>query len=411
MKSQQTKKILIFVPGLYGTRLVDQKTKKTVWATAHEVLLGKKTLALKVAGLESDEFLDLEIGEVLDEVKVVPGLYHEQAYAKTMRRMKKWALELGMQFDSVGFDWRRDILSSIENIHQRVEFWRNQGFSVSIVAHSMGAFLMSYYLRYGLQDPLHAEENWFGLEHLDRLVMAAAPFRGSLVLLRNMNFGVSRGLNKNLLSGSAYSTFEGIYSLLPLTGLDHVWIYEGQAQMELGQLNLADVRTWQETRSGLFRERLKFHVTDRGELERFTHHWLQKGRAFQEKILAPPFPSNDEGSSKQNEFSAEILRDRVMYFWGEGFKTIERGVYVKSKKRVIYWPHDLKRDAPEVYRKHGKGIVFVDGDQTVSSETSRPLESLLKLGAHLVQRKAEHLALIEDKQSQQEMKMFFSRQR
>lgn len=200
--------------------------------------------------------------------------------------------------------------------------------------------------------------------------------------------------------------------MLPLTGLDQVWVYEGQAQMELSQLNLADVRTWQETRSGLFRDRLKFHVTDPDELEKFTHHWLQRGRAFQEKILAPPSAVNDRNSvsrDAKSQLASELLRDRVMYFWGEGFKTIERGVFIKNKKRVVYWPNDLKREAPEVYKKHGKGIVFVDGDQTVSAETSRPLESFVRLGAHLVQRKAEHLALIEDKKSQQEMKMFFSR--
>ena len=97
---------------------------------------------------------------------------------------------------------------------------------ISIVAHSMGGLIVSYYLRYGTQDIESAVENWKGAEDLQRVVLAGVPFLGVMNSFRNMNFGVTVGWNSSLLSSEAYASFPASYYTLPVADSDELFTPE-----------------------------------------------------------------------------------------------------------------------------------------------------------------------------------------
>lgn len=247
---------IIVIPGILGSKLVDDETGKMVWGafsrkSAHpKNPADARSLALPMQlGLPLAKLKDsTRSAGALDRLKVSLWLASVQpkAYAQLLSTLgaggyrdeslgKSGAIDYGndhytcFQFD---YDWRRScaenaqLLSEfIEERRAYVEKERAKRFGPSskpvrfdVVAHSMGGLVARYYLRYGSQ-PLPEDGslpnlNWAGAKAVEKLVLVATPNAGSVESLMNLN----EGMNWPLLADydpALLGTMPSIYELLP----------------------------------------------------------------------------------------------------------------------------------------------------------------------------------------------------
>ena len=247
---------VIVIPGLMGSRLVEEGTGRVVWGAfggdyAHPkrpedarliALPMVEGVALRdlVDGVRSDGVLDLVRVKVLGipinwrayyqilEALGVGGYREEhQVIAKSV----EWGGEhfTCFQFD---YDWRRDNVENARRLDRfiaekkayvRAESLRRFGvdrpdLKFDIVGHSMGGLLVRYYLRYGNRDlPADGslpEVTWAGAANVERVILVGPPNAGTLEsvnqLVEGKNFGPFVDYPPALLG-----TFPAGYQMLP----------------------------------------------------------------------------------------------------------------------------------------------------------------------------------------------------
>lgn len=211
---------VIIVPGYYGTRLVREADRSLVFISLSQVLFGDQTLTMPVPGLGLQGTVPLQPDGILDEVRVVPLFYSIDVYGSLLDRLRvsNYASREVIPFS---YDWRGDLMEAVRSLDALIRRLRGERKKdISIVAHSMGGLIVSYYLRYGTQDIDTAVETWKGAEELNRVVLAGVPFLGAMNSFRNMNNGATVGWNSSLLSAEAYSSFPASYYTLPVGASD-----------------------------------------------------------------------------------------------------------------------------------------------------------------------------------------------
>jgi hypothetical protein len=378
-KSSMNKKIILFVPGFYGSTLVEKNTSKIRWATLSNFLFSQQGIATTVPGTGIVEDGELIPGEVLKSVKVIPFIKID-SYGKTLDSLNTFAEENQMTLETVAFDWRDDFISSLKIIDKKIkDFQLNADDELIVVSHSTGALLMSYYLRYGAQDLDHAVENWEGLKYIKKAVMAAAPFRGLMVLLRDTEHGVSKGLNRELLSARDYSSFKSSYMFLPPHGEDIGFRLEDRLKIVL---NLHSVETWEKNNWGLF----KFTVNDsqKEAARKFTETYMKRSQRFHDLLRAPVI-------------HRPAQKIPLLYTWGIGHKTLQNGFVSTDKKNPKYKTVD--------FTLKGKNV---DGDGTVTKDSGRPLDYFKVLSLILHPTKLSHLDVISDESNQKFIQEFIT---
>lgn len=332
------RKILLFVPGYYGSRLKVKDTHIIRWVNFSDFFLSQKGLYLTIPQTSIVSNEDLVTDDILKEVPVVPFIYSIDSYGKTVNQLSEFAKEQKMEFESVVYDWRADFLSSIKLIDQKIANLNlRSDDELYVVAHSAGGLLITYYLRYGTQDFLEAKEDWSGAKKIKKVVLVGSPYRGLMVLLRDMEHGTSQGLNRNLLSAKDYSTFYSSYFFLPKEGGDQA--INGKTNEKI-QLNLHNEKNWQLRKWGLF----KFINENETEVVlNFIKNMMKRSQAFYEHLNSPVKIAPPKNLS-------------LLCLQGMGKKTIEFGVLENNQI-------DFNQDV-------GK----VDGDGTVTTESGKPLE-------------------------------------
>ena len=248
---------IIVIPGLMGSKLVDQDTGEQAWGTFGlgqvdpNTPNGARQFALPMEkGTSLEELHDhVEPDGALDRVVVnflgIPlelnayynilqtlgvGGYRDEALGMA------GAIDYGenhytcFQFD---YDWRRDIVESAKRLDhfiktraQYVQMETEKRFGIKIakvkfdlVAHSMGGLVARYYLRYGTadlpEDGSLPELTWAGAEHVEHLVIIGTPNAGAIASLQNLIYGVSIDSLFPRYPAAVLSTMPSMYELLP----------------------------------------------------------------------------------------------------------------------------------------------------------------------------------------------------
>ena len=274
---------VIIVPGMMGSTLEQSSENRVVWGVfdSHSidpnVDSDVRLLACPIDGTDLDDFDDgIKATMVLGtlEVTLVGFSIDLNAYSNILRTLgvggyrneqvgRSNAVDYGDQhFTSFQFpyDWRRDNAESAKRLHDfllekkaYVEAERKRCLGIDepvkfdIVAHSMGALVARYYLRYGDQgaaagDP--PELNWAGCEHVDRVILIAPPNNGSAKSFVSTQDGFAIGLKS--FPSALVATLPSIYQLLP-NGPEATTYDE-----ETGQtLDIFDVETWDQRGWGM----------------------------------------------------------------------------------------------------------------------------------------------------------------
>ena len=370
------RKIILFVPGYYGSTLVETKTSVKRWANLRDFFFSQKGIPTTVPGTKIKAVEELRPDDILHKVTLFPILAEIDSYGKTLRQLKKFADQNLMTIENAPYDWRDDFVSSLKLIDKKIKSLDlTSDDELYVVAHSTGALLMSYYFRYGAQDVDCAIENWEGAKILKKAALLAAPFHGLMVLLRDTEIGTTKGINKNLMSARDYSSFKSSYMFLPPEGEDIG--LDGLTGKQI-QLYLHKIETWEKNKWGIF----KFISDD--ELfaaRKFIEKCMNRSQKFHNLLRAPIV------NQPPSDFS-------LLYSWGKGHKTVQLG----------FVSENLKLSGKQV--DFSKKESFVDGDGTVTLDSGRPLEYFKKLNLKLIPTEHSHLNMIAHKDNQKIIQNF-----
>jgi pimeloyl-ACP methyl ester carboxylesterase len=374
-------KTILFVPGYYGSTLLDADSKEKIWISLGQALFNKNSLAAPIPGVDVPGLRELIPGQMLEQVTVF------MAYGKMKAFFEKLAAEKGWNFRAIPYDWRKDPLEGIRLIGQAVdEAKQSDQDEVHLIGHSQGAWLCAYYLRYGTQDyfadDMAKMETWEGLRKVDKVVLATAPFRGTMGLLRNTFYGVPIGPNSTLQSPLAFSMNPSTYYLLPPKDLA-VALDEN---LNVIRLPLHQAEFWRDNNLGLFRKQLELSASSRAASFEFLKTQLARAARLHEMTLAPA--------------NGEVPRKPLLYFTGHGRPTVEKGL--RHDEQYLYYPRHLKKLRPEVSSR----VVNVDGDGTLTSTSQALPPALMTLSPQIENIKMEHLELLHHPSSQKKIAEF-----
>ncbi|MGE3787486.1 MAG: hypothetical protein AB7H03_12660 [Nitrospirales bacterium] len=342
------KSAIILVPGYYGTRLVRKADRSLVFISLTQALFGDQSLTLPVPGLGFEGTTELEPDGILDEVGVIPPFYSIDVYGSLLDRLST-STHPSLEVIPFTYDWREDLMEAVQSLDTLIHRLQAEGTErISLVAHSMGGLIVSYYLRYGTQDIDSAVETWQGAEGIQEVVMAGVPFLGVMNSFRNMNFGATVGWNSSLLSAEAYASFPASYYTLPVADIDELLTLERKPIKGF----IRKATQWQQSGWGLLKTSKTLSPQIDERRADYTSHWLQRSQRFLELLRAPTTTTSPH-------------RPSLLYVYAKGTPTLAKGIW---KGNQVTGPDSLLFEDPEITASHAEGMAngfFVDGDGTV----------------------------------------------
>lgn len=279
---------IIVIPGILGSRLVDDETGRVVWGAfrgeyanpkiAEELRLITLPIAPEAVVAPTRvrpdgvlESLELNLAGIPIEVQAYGGIlntlgaggYRDQTFGLN-------GVDYGtdhytcFQFD---YDWRLDIAQNARRLkvfiderrrdvqrQYEIEYGiKDAPVKFDIAAHSMGALLTRYFLRYGGQDlpddgrvpPV----SWAGAQDVERAILVAPPNAGSLDAVNQLVNGFSKG--GPLIpryDPAILGTFASVYQLLPRPRHKRI-IIDGDKSQPIG--DIYDINIWEKYGWGL----------------------------------------------------------------------------------------------------------------------------------------------------------------
>jgi pimeloyl-ACP methyl ester carboxylesterase len=206
------------------------------------------------------------------------------------------------QFYVFIYDWRQDLVQTAAKLNRFINQirrdYQDPDLKVDIVAHSMGALLTRYYLRYGSEDVLGADTfrpNHVGAAKTRKVILLGAPNMGSISGLqlfmkgqKGQKFGLAR------LYPEILATMPSTYQLLPHPDRDWMITIDGKKW----DRDLYAVQTWRDFQWSIFDPKARKRITKRfsspaqanrylAVLERYFERNLVRTKAFHRALSIP----------------------------------------------------------------------------------------------------------------------------
>ncbi|MFJ8529312.1 alpha/beta fold hydrolase [Bacillus sp. NPDC094106] len=197
-------KHIVFIPGVMGSELIEGNmfggTKR--WFTLRE----SSAKRLKIIDGKKDKIRPgspIEYGVRIFGSTVKKSI----VYADIIRELSNLNKD-GCQFHPYGYDWRKDLWQTCEDLHRLLKQFGKE--EVYIVAHSMGGLLAHTYVQWAHEKKI--------LPNIKKVITIGTPWQGSPDAVKALNYGVD---DKGRFFPSAKTTreiartFPSSYQLLP----------------------------------------------------------------------------------------------------------------------------------------------------------------------------------------------------
>jgi len=318
---------IIIVPGIMGSQLVDPQTGNVIWGKIldlqavdpHEAVLnpGVDGLELPVDQHPITANRDRLIPTaVLPKYQMINRVAEVEAYQSLIEQFSQCGLQEGDLRNCTArdnlylfaYDWRRDLVETARLFAEQIEAIQHVSpdphQKVTVIAHSMGGLIVTYYLLYGKEDVISGinlpqdipPPTYAGAANIDQIFFLGVPFGGSPYAAKSLNEGEYLG---PFVSTPSWTTFTmlSIYEMLPLDMTDIVVKPDGTRY----DVNLFDIRTWVDNGMSIFSDREWAHFEKecslafpangpaisrerRREFESFVQEALQRGYLFQSAL-------------------------------------------------------------------------------------------------------------------------------
>ena len=384
------KPVIIFIPGFKGSFLRQCSNDRLVWPSPLQIYFGNKSLQLSIKP-NDETFLELYSSEILHKITLVPGIFEIKFYDFWLKTLKR---NFGKTHEIIGFDydWRQDNFNAIQKLDRLIQRLSQPSPSnpsgtraISLIAHSMGGLIASYYLRYGAQDFELAQENWSGAAQIDHMIFAGVPFRGTASMFRSIQIGMRTEQNRKLLCQPAIASFPSSYQLMPISGSSFLRKLDGTPLEQ----DIFNEQYWQENHWGLMGDENVDNAIGAQQANRsFTDNQLARAAQFT-KLTHKPVER--EAPKSLNVLNAI----------GQGYDTPER-IYVDQGDNGC-WSILSSQDAkqhPEIPDPH---CIYADGDYNVTVSSAQLPESFTTLKHQTIYSDHEHSALYDDPTIQQQI--------
>ncbi|MGE3181628.1 MAG: esterase/lipase family protein [Phycisphaerae bacterium] len=247
---------VIVIPGILGSRLVDEASGRVVWGAFSggyanpQTTEGARLVALPMALRKPLRELrdDVQPTGVLDRLEVsLLGLPVQlEAYIHILKTLgvggyrdeelgTSGAIDYGLDHFTCfqfAYDWRRDNVENAQRLHEYIlekkqyvedryfeKYGVRKDIRFDVVAHSMGGLILRYYLRYGnanLPDDGNAPQpTWAGAEYVERAILIGTPNAGSLYAWLNLLEGRKFSPLLPKFDAAVLGTHPSIYQLMP----------------------------------------------------------------------------------------------------------------------------------------------------------------------------------------------------
>ncbi|MBN1411710.1 MAG: hypothetical protein JW969_12760 [Spirochaetales bacterium] len=353
-------KALVFIPGYKGSFLKNNKGD-FIWATLSSYLKGNIPAQLDLFKKPAPETIIPD--GVFDKFPMIKNLFSLKIYSPILNYLAK-KIKNAVLFP-FSYDWRLDILPNLTRLHGLFQDLRSRGFhTIDCVSHSLGSYMLAYYLRYGIQQPENPEETWEGASSLNNIVFSGAPFKGSLVAIRDTHLDERSLFNRVLLTKNTVRSFPIAYQLLPSDAGGKV-LFNGKS------IDLFSPDAWETHSLGFFKE--AFNQEKAG----FTRKNLLRAKLIQESINRPPGVTPPDNN-------------RILNIIGTGIKT----------------PYTYVIDGNQLIMDETKAL-NADGDDTIVINSAQLPPAYGSIRNSVIQVRSTHMKLLYHKTSLRSISEFF----
>lgn len=366
-------KKLLFVPGYFGSTLIDRTTKKNRWVRVSDFASNKYDLNMTESYSDLPKKHDLVDDQILMKVKILPKIIEVESYHKTLKHLEKFCVDTNRELHTVTYDWRDDFHASILKVAKKVEELTADGSKIDIVAHSNGGMLIAYYLRYGTKDFFEAKENWFGSTKFDKISIVASPLHGAFSLFKHVKDGTAVLRNKRMMGSLDYSSFRSSYFFLPPVQFQRGYLQKKGSEFKL--FDLFNPLSWKENQWGPYKEENAKEIPVNDEKFKLL---LSRAKKYQQLMQA-------QVETKPNELvTIQVIRGvgLLTYFYPTFQST-------NSIKNYSY---------PKEDRENGDGVV--------AHMSGEPLHWFSEFSLDFRTLKAEHLKIISELKFQKNIHEF-----
>ncbi|MFB3896820.1 MAG: lipase family alpha/beta hydrolase [bacterium] len=372
-RKQPKKYPVVFIPGIMGSLLKDQKTNKLVWG---KVSMGvPQLIALPInAPFQAVNLItgndNLVPAGIVNKYSLLPGLVEIEIYDNA----RKIAMEAGgftKDKDAFAFsyDWRKDLVDDAKQLGELIDRIKQQSndpnLKVNIVCHSQGGLIARYYAKYGtadvLNEPSIPEPTYAGAKNINKIIMLGTPNAGSMESFHRIDQGLWLPFIGKITPETTF-TMLSLYALLPYQN-DRVFIDKEGTSLEL---NLYDPGNWEKYGWSIFNPVLQKHIYQK---------YLNRQRKHQGKLKYAEYLVNQKeflGKAlyRANRFhqalwqgDPNLEKQQVNYilFGSDCIPTLQRAIIKPSNTgyRTLY------RDADRNMMK----LLYGLGDGTVTKES------------------------------------------
>ncbi len=402
---------VIFVPGILGSRLIDQETGRLLWGSGLNVLLPRDhgyRLALALDG-ESE----LEPDGPVEVVKLL--FYKRQVYSRVAQQFEAHGYRRG-DLDSPGvdddfflfsYDWRRDNLHSVTTLAAFLERLRHargeDRLRVSLVCQSNGAHICRYLLKYGassLEDSAAGRGKRLDWLDVDSIMLVGTANGGALRTLREIDRGRQylSPIGRHIKPEAVF-TFRSALQDLPVSRTDLFVDLHGQPV----DVDLFDPATWQRLGWSIF------SPASERRIERRARHDLYEDATARLEYLGRAL----ERTKTLHDLLARDVEDfpptHYLLVQNQVHDTAIRAIIDESelRPRLIFPTDKAARNLPGPVRE--LLVARGDGHATLESQQWLSQQELRALGERKVNVSGEHFEAIFEPETMESLVRFHGR--